>query len=216
MALTFPYPLEFFFDRLPIKSGGPILQRFDEQSGSGDGRVWTAEMSPPLWSATFSLADQRTAVARDIEARIGGLDGSRGSFLFADPSYSDPAGGVAGDLSGVTVRNIRGADRGALGLSGLPPGQKVTVSDYLSIAYAGGRIYFGQFIEDGTANASGEIALREVRPYLPMGVTVGAAIELARPFLKGFIPPNGYRPYELDLPHGEIARGGSITILQRP
>lgn len=214
MALSYPYPLADFCDRLPVTRVVMTLRRHDEQSGGGDGRFWTAELAPPLWSAEVSLADCSAPLARELEARIDGLNGSSGTFLFADPSYKGPAGGSSG-LGSVTVSAIS-ADRGAIALAGLPAGFVVTVGDYLSIDYGPGRVYFGRFAEGAVANGSGAIAQREIRPYLPMTITTGAAVELARPRFKAIIPPGGYKPFDYGLPHGVIATGGSLSILQKP
>ena len=215
MALTFPYPLEFFADFLRVKASRVGLQRYDELSSGGDGRTWAAQMATPLWSADLKLADCPAAIAREVEVRVGGLDGSQRSFMFSDPAYRGPQSGVTTGLGAVTVNGIR-ADRGAIALTGLPVGFVLSVGDYLSINYASGRVYFGQFAEGGTAGSTGGLGQKEIRPYLPMGISVGATVELVRPAFKAFIIPGGYTPYDYDLPHGEIARGGSISIRQRP
>ncbi|SEI10142.1 hypothetical protein [Paracoccus alkenifer] len=214
MALTYPYPLADFCDGLRAISVVMTLRRHDEQSGGGDGRFWTAELAPPLWSAEVALAARPAPLARELDARIDGLNGSSGTFLFSDPSYRGPAGGSAG-LTAVTLSGIS-ADRGAVALAGLPAGFVITAGDFLSIDYGPGRVYFGRFAEGAVANGSGAIAQREIRPHLPMTITAGAAVELARPRFKAFIPPGGYKPFNYVLPHGEIAVGASLSILQKP
>ncbi len=215
MALSFPYALSFFCDTLRVNRVRLGLRRNDEQSGSGDGRFWSAELARPLWTADISLADRPERLARDLEAKINGLDGTRGTFLFADPTYKGPASGVTTGLGSVTVSSIR-ADRGAIGLTGLPAGFVASAGDYLSINFGSGRVYFGALAEGGTANGSGVLASREIRPYLPMTITTGATVELVRPRFKAIIPPSGYTPFNYDLPHGEVATGASLQILQKP
>lgn len=216
MALTFPYPLAFFSDFLRVRSSRVRLQRYDELSGGGDGRTWAAQMAAPLWSADIKLSDCPAAIARETEARIDGLDGSQRTFLFADPAYRGPASGVTTGLDAVTISGIRGTDRGAIALTGLPKFFVLTAGDYLSINYASGRVYFGQFSEGGSSGNGVSLGQKEIRPYLPFGISVGATVELVRPAFKAFIIPGGYTPYDYDLPHGEIARGGSMSIRQRP
>lgn len=215
MALTFPYPLDNFSDRLRANAVVFSLARRDEQSGSGDGRVWSVQLSPPLWTAEVSLANRPSKLARDLEALIDGLDGSRGTFLFADPTYPGPASGGDG-LGDVSIASIRSSDRGAVGLTGLPAGFVLTRGDRLSIEYAGGRVYFGRFIEGGAASQAGNIGRREVRPYLPQGIVTGIKVELARPYMKASIQPGGFSPFEYGLPEGLIASGASISLIQRP
>lgn len=215
MALSFPYTIAAFCDDLNTNKVRQYLQRYDESSGGGDGRIWTAEMAPPLWVAELRLADRDAALAQVLEAKIDGLDGSRGTFLFADPTYPGPASGMTAGLGDVTVASIRAADRGAISLTGLPVGFVLSARDRFTITHTSGRVYLGRFLEGGTAGAAGGVGLKEIRPYLPFGVTAGARLELVRPYFKAFIPPGGYTPFDYDLPHGEIARGGTMRIQQR-
>ena len=214
MALSFPYPLAFFCDLLRVNRVRLRLQRNDEQSGSGDGRFWSAELARPLWTAEASLATRPETEARELEAKIDGLDGMHGTFLFSDPAYKGPASGVTSGLGAVTILGIS-ADRGGISLSGLPAGYVVTAGDFLSIVH-GTYVYFGRFAEGGTAGVGGNLAVRAIRPFLPLTVQTGAAVELVLPYFKAIIPPGGYAPFNYDLPSGEIAVGGSLTVLQRP
>lgn len=214
MALTFPYPLALFSDRLRAKSSRVRLERRDEHSGSGDGRVWSTQLAPPRWVADVVLADRSKALARDLEALVDALDGSIGTFLFSPPNYAGPAGGTAG-LGAVAVAGVR-SDRGAVGLTGLPPEFTIARGDYLSIQHASGRFYFGEFAEGGTASQAGNLGQREIRPYLPLGIAAGATVELARPCFKASLQPGGFKPFEYSLPAGEIALGASISIMQKP
>lgn len=214
MALTIPYPLAFLADCLIGPEVAVTLQRFDEQSGSGDGRFWSAELARPLWTASWALYSKGAARAREVDAKINALDGTQGTFLFAPPFYSGPAAGAAGSLGAVKVSGIQISDRGALSLSGLPAGQKITPGDYLSIAYGTGRYYFGQFVEGGTASGTGQItAGLTVRPYLPLPIAANATVELAKPRFKAFV--TDYRPHAIS-GRGRWGQGATISIMQRP
>lgn len=212
MALTFPYPLAFFSDHLRPKKVRQSLRRFDQSSGSGDGRFWSEELARPLWTAELSLADRHAGLAQQLEAKIDGLDGSRNTFLFADPTYSGPSGGTSG-LGGVTISTIS-ADRSRIALSGLPSGFELQPGDRFTISHGTASVYLGRFSEVVTANGSGVTANREVRPFLPFGVSTGATVELVRPYFKAFVV--SYTPFDFDLPHGEIARGGTMQLMQKP
>lgn len=219
MALTFPYPLPFLSDRMQYTDLTLDLQRFDEMSGSGDGRQWAAQLATPLWRARANL---RTVTAREgklINARAMALDGPSKTFLFADPTYTGPASGPYNWIgTNVTIAGVR-SDRGAITLAGLPPEFVLTEGDFLSIEYSGGRVYFGQFLEGGTAGSAGNIQVqKEVRPYLPFGVGVGSPVVLVRPYFKAIIPSGGFTPYTFqpgDDGRG-LAVGASITVLQKP
>ena len=214
MLPPYPYPLSYFCDRLRIEKTTLTLRRRDEHSGGGDGRTWSAELSPPLWAGVLSLAVQTVDQAYELEALIDGLDGSRGSFLFADPGYRGPRSGRASDLNSAIVRTIR-SDRTGISLAGLPEGFVLSTGDRFSVQYLGDRYYFGRFQEGGTVGAAGTLGVRPIRPYLPMSIAPGAAIELIRPVFKAGVEPRGYAPFEFNLPHGEIAMGGSLQILQK-
>lgn len=212
MTLSFPYGLDFLAqclggERIPLD-----LKRYDEMSGVADGRIWARQRAAPLWTVSYSLYSHRGAKAREINAKVRALDGMSKTLLWADPYYSGPASGVTTGLGGVTVASIRQDDGGALGLAGLPVGFVLSAGDYISINYGGGRIYFGEFAEGGTAGGAGGLGPRELRPYLPFGIPVGASVELLRPRLKmmvtEFTPFANFR--------GRWGDNASITLLQKP
>lgn len=211
MALSHPYTLDFLAkcllgDRIPLE-----LRRFDEMSGSGDGRFWAAQMATPLWGASYALTAHHAAHAREINAKVYALDGVSKPFLWADPYYQGPASGMTTGLSAVTISGIR-ADRGAIALSGMPEGFVLSAGDYLSINYASGRAYFGTFAEGGTAGSAGGIGQKEIRPYLPFGILSGATVELVRPRFRAIVAE--YTPFASF--KGAWGDSASITILQKP
>lgn len=211
MALSFPYALGFLDQCLMTERVALALQRYDERSGSGDGRMWSTQLAPPLWGATLELFSTKPALAREINAKVYGLDGTSKTFLWSDRLYPGPASGVTSGIGAVTVSSIR-ADRGAIGLSGLPAGFALTAGDFLSIAHSSGRIYFGQFVEGGGSGSTGNIAAREIRPYLPFGVPVGARIELVRPHFKAMV--TDFTPFANF--RGRWGDNAAITIIQKP
>lgn len=215
MALSFPYSREFLGNCLV----GPVIPldliRYDEFSGAGDGRHWAAQKATPLWGASYALYAQTAAHAREINGKVNGLDGSRRTFRWSDLYYPGPACGITAGLGGVTVGGIRTADRGAINLSGLPAGFRVTAGDYLSISYGSGRVYFGQFAEtSGLVGGGGTSGQVEMRPYLPFGISVGASVSLVQPYFIAMIPPRGFTPFTNF--RGRWGDSASITILQKP
>ena len=216
MALIFPYSLAFFSDTARILRTDLDLRRFDETSGAGDGRFWSAQMATPLWAADVTLAAMDARYAREFSAKVKGLDGARNSFLFADQTYTGPASGVTTGLGSVTISAIS-ADRSAINLTGLPNGFVLTAADRFSVSYqSGARVFFGEFMEGGLAGPAGNLAsARTIRPYLPLGISVGATVQLVKPYFKAMIQPGGWTPFTYELP-GDIATGASMRILQRP
>lgn len=210
MALADVYPLAFLSDLLRHQSLTLDLLRFDEQSGSGDGRFWAARLATPLWQVTAPMIVRDRFAAAEISAKIRALDGMRRQFLFEDKSYSPASGGVPG--SSVKIASIS-ADRTAIALNSLPAGYRVTAGDRMSIAWGSGRYFFAEFAETVTANGSGVTAQIAIMPYLPQSIATGAAVELARPRLKAIVPPGGFTPFT-DIP-GRLSQGASLILLQK-
>ncbi|AZV00288.1 hypothetical protein [Paracoccus kondratievae] len=211
MALADVYPLAFLSDLLEPSNCMFSLRRFDEHSGSGDGRFWTAQMAPPLWEVSLTLRPRPRGKAAEINAKLWALEGTRRAFLFEDRSYGPAAGQAAGN--GVTVSSI-GTDRVSVALTGLPASYRVTAGDRMSIAFGSGRQFMAVFAETVTANSSGTTGQIAISPALPFGVSAGAAVVMDRPRLKAIVPPGGYTPFT-DYPGG-ISQGASITLLQKP
>lgn len=204
-------PTSFLSDLLDPTSVTLDMRRNDEQSGSGDGRYWTAELARPLWTVDVQLNPVSHAVARMIDSRVRELNGSQKAFLFADPTYPGPAYGSLAGLSAVTVASIS-TDRTAIALSGLPAGYEITKSDRLSIAWGTDRVYFAEFNSNATASAGGVTGEIAVTPYLPMGIAAGAVVELVTPTLRVIVPPGGYTPFTI---YAGYAGGASIKMLQK-
>jgi len=210
MALSEPYPLAFLNDRLkPVSDCIPELLRFEEQSGSGNGQAWTAQLAPPLWQFSLSLGPRNWEQAREINAKIFAL-GTMRSFLFADGSYKPASGDIPG--SGVTIGAIA-ADRITLSLAGLPAGYRLTAGDRLQITHSGGRYYFGMFAESGTANGSGATGQIAVEPALPLPIAAGATASLGRPLIRARVPQGNFVPFR-DAP-GRLSTGASLTLIQK-
>lgn len=211
MALSYPYALDFLAkcllgERIPL-----TLQRNDERSGSGDGRFWSAELARPLWTASYSLYAHNAAKAREINAKVWGLDGMSKSFLWADPYYKGPVAGEQGlGAATVTVDGIR-ADRGAIRMAGLPSPFTLTAGDYVTITGSSSQVYFGQFAESQNNFTGGTSIMRELRPYLPQWVAVGDSIELLRPYFKAIV--TDYQPFTST--RWNWGDSASISILQK-
>lgn len=212
MALTFPLPFAILADCLTGPETSPELVRFDERSGSGDGRTWTAELATPLWQASYELYARSPEMARRINALVYSLDGGMKDMLWQDPYYTGPGAGAKGGLNNATVGAIRVTDRGAFSINGLPAGQEILAGDHFSINYASGRVYHGVFSEDGTASGTGVLAARDVRPYLPQGIAGGAAVELVRPLIKMGV--TDFKPFRIS--RGIVSTTASITLTQKP
>lgn len=211
MALADVYPLAFLSDLLQPSSCTFSLRRFDEHSGSGDGRFWTAQMAPPLWEVSLALRPRPRGKAAEINAKLWALEGTRRAFLFEDRSYNPAAAQAAGNS--VTLSSI-GTDRASVALTGLPASYRVTAGDRMSIAFGSGRQFLAVFAETVTANSIGTTGQIAISPFLPLGVGTGAAVVMDRPRLKAIVPPGGYTAFTDML--GGISQGAALTLLQKP
>lgn len=206
-------PLSYLSDRfrwLPFKWD---IQRNDEYSGTGDGRVWQAKLAPELWRATVVHAQLLNTVAEELDGAIRALRGAEVPFMMASPLFcapkSDPTGvGLGG--ANVTLLSISAA-RAAVVLAGLPAGYKLTTGDKFSFAY-GERFYFGEFSETAVAALDGTTAQIAVFPNLPAGAAAGVAVTLIKPPCKVVIVPGSYKVGEIS---GRFTRGGSFQIIQK-
>lgn len=220
MVVVYPYPVAFLADRLKIASVEWDIQRSDELSGSGDGRVWQAELAPPLWRANVRLATVYHNEAKQIAALVRKLHGAQESFFLFDPlstyPQADPTGAVVGS-SNVQVNSVP-AGRRTLTLKGLPAGYTLTIGDKLQITYSSNptRYAFLEASETVAADGSGTTGAFEVFPHVPTGIGANDAVTLAKPACLGFVVPGSFSPGSsygtADL---KLTEGMSFTFLER-
>jgi len=130
MTVTYPYSLADFADQLRITSVVWDIQRNDELSGTGDGRVWQTELAAPLWIGTVSLITMENNVAKQIAAKIRKLHGAQEALFLCDPLSKYPQFDPDGSIIGTRVVTVNSV---AADLDGLVaqsrqryPGQVVT------------------------------------------------------------------------------------------
>lgn len=213
MAVSYPYSLPAFADLLKISSVVWDIQRNDELSGSGDGRVWQAELAPPLWTGTVTLADMYNAEAKQIAARIRKLHGAQEALFLYDPlskyPQADPDGTKLGAAS-VSIAAL-GSDNASLSLKGLPSGYRLTVGDKMQIGY-GGRYAFLEVSETVAANGAGTTPVFGVFPHLPAGFSVDLGVVLLLPACKCIIMPGSHNPGTAS---GMITTEATFKIVQK-
>ena len=213
MAVSYPYSLPAFADLLKISSIVWDIQRNDELSGSGDGRVWQAELAPPLWIGTVTLADMYNAEAKQIAARIRKLHGAQEALFLYDPlskyPQADPDGTKLGAAS-VSIAAL-GDDNASLSLKGLPAGYRLTVGDKMQVGY-GGRYAFLEVSETVSADGQGITPVFGVFPHLPAGFAAGLGVTLLLPACKCLIMPGSHNPGTAS---GPITSGATFKIIQK-
>lgn len=216
MAIVYPYALTVLANRLVIESVTWDIHRNDELSGTGDARIWQAELADPLWTARVQLALDEHDSLKQVAALIRKLHGAQESFWLYDPlsqyPQADPTGSVLG-ASTVQVHAV-GEDNDSLRLKGLPAGYALTLGDKGQIAFSSEptQNYFFEFSESIVAGGDGITAAVAVFPHVPPGVAEDDAVTLARPACEVFVMPRSHSPGEA---RSTITTGAGFTVMER-
>lgn len=218
MAITYPYPLAFLADTLPIAEVTFDVQRNDEMSGTGDGRLWSAELAPPLWTADVTLGMPTNDEAIEIAAKIRRLHGAREAFFLYDPLRRFPKNDPGGTLlSGRTMRIVSIASgRDAIAVGGFPANFRLAPGDKFSIEYflPGSPLRFA-FLEVGEpvqASGGGTTPQFSIFPRLPAGIAINAETWFVRPFMKAVMVPGSFNAGVGGAVH---TRGMRFTAIQK-
>ncbi|TMV81527.1 hypothetical protein FGG78_24800 [Thioclava sp. BHET1] len=213
MSLTFPYTLSFLSDELPVESVLFSIFRNDELYGSGDGRVWTSQLAPPLWQATLNLFPVDAVGARRVSAKINALNGSQKTFLLSDPTSpgpaSDPAGAAVSAME-ISITTISD-DRTQATFSGFTSGFRLTVGDRFTLV-SGQRVYMGEIGQDATAAANGTVTV-PVFPPIPASFPVDLAAEFRKPYFEAMLKPAAFTGWTIS--GGWVGSGASIDVIQK-
>jgi hypothetical protein len=203
VTVSYPYALTEFADVLPIANVRWDIQRNDEMSGAGDGSVWQAELSSPLWIATVALTTMKNGLAKQVAAKIRKLHGAQEAFRLYDPSsllpQLDPRGSIIGDRA-VEVASISG-DRASVSFAGFPAGYRLLPGDKFSFSYGSNptRVGFFEISEAVVASSGGTTGNVSVFPHLPSGVSAGVVVRIKYPYCEMKILPGSHDPGSSDL-----------------
>lgn len=181
MALTFPLPLETWFQDIGKASMTFDLQDAYQMDGLRDGaNIWT-DLGSRLWAGSVTVRPHRFVNAEAVMAKWRALREARGSF-WATPDHVARANGTA------TIRET--SNNRLLGLNGLGAGTVIPAGSFFSFSYASGtRFALHQFAETITANGLGNGNVVEILPPLQPGFSIGGIVELAAPRCKAKIVP---------------------------
>jgi hypothetical protein len=191
------------------------VRRSDQTSGTGSGRILTAELASPLWSASVEAARMKTRLADQLTAQLRWLSAPGRTFQWVAPYYraprSDPKGLALGAAT-VTVASVA-SDRSGLALAGLPAGYALTAGDKLSISYgsAPARQAFLEISTAVTASGAGTTDVFDVFPAVPIGVTAGLSVALTDPWCPCMIVPGTINVGSTD---GPIAVGIAFDLVE--
>lgn len=156
-----------------------LVDRQEFGSRTQVGATLAKEFGSGLWLASYTTEALLNSDAVTYDALLCALNGAIGKFEAFDVRRPGPlinAGGTAsnGQLAAVN------ANTKAVALSGLTPGQVVSVGDYLSWTYGTNRaLHRAQ--EPAVANEDGLTPQFEVHPHIRQGFELGSAVNLLAP-----------------------------------
>jgi hypothetical protein len=194
MTLTYPYEVTVLADLMKISEVVWGDKRNDEISGSGDARVWQAELADPLWTADVTVDTGNQNEIKKIAALIRSLKGAQEAFYLYDPTSKYPQSDPTGSIIGSSTVQVHTASGNAIRLKGLPAAYALKAGDKFQVTYATTKNYFGEVSEDVMADGSGITASFSIYPPLPAGLLADDAANLKKPACKMFIMPGTFNP----------------------
>lgn len=216
MALTFPLPLEQFFDLLPIASLYLDLPESVSVSRTRGGELLQAETGTRLWEGEVRLGLMTAAEAAAVLPLLNLLRGAGRSFMLADPARPFPRLDPAGVQLGAVPVQLAWVepDRRDITLSGLPTGYRLSRRDLLGFAYGADPVRHALHevvSASGTAASDGTVSI-EVSPPIRPGAGTGTAVTLRRPSCKAIIVPGSFRAGSSR--NGGLVEGLSFRVQQ--
>lgn len=191
-------PLSFLSDILCIESVVWDIQRNDELSGTGDGRIWQAELAPPLWIATINVNVNYHDEIKAIAARIRSLGGAREPFLLSDPLSKAPLFDRDGSIAGSAEPTLESFNNTGynIAVDGFPAGFKLTWGDKFHIRYGADNdsYSFHEIVGEYTADTTGSFTNVEIFPHIPANITAGMRMYFYKPSAKMIIYPDSFNP----------------------
>lgn len=186
MALSWPLSLAEFFEDIPFEQTSFRPDKPQAFSRTKGGETIPHRIGTPLWSGEVRIALDRHEHSARIEAKLAHLQNTGASFLIYDrrkpfPTY-DPDGTILGAAT-PTIASIESNNRD-LSIAGLPLGYTLTEGDLIGWQYGSNPTRYALHrIVTGAVDGN----LIEVDPFVAEGVTVGAPVQLIRPFCKAIV-----------------------------
>lgn len=196
-ALSFPYSLANFADRLKIESVKWSLKRNDQIDGLESGQILASETAPPLRTGTVNISGLSYDDASEIEALIEGLDGSIQKFMLYGPPRLYPASDPGGVILGGNVVTIFAidADNKRITVQGLPVGYVLTAGDFIQFPFGPSGVLnaYHRIVQGGVADGAGK-AVIELRPHVYAGTVTGVTCTLKKPAARVIMIPDSFEP----------------------
>lgn len=214
MALTFPLPLETFFNGLAIQSGTPDLGEALEMSETGGGEILTAALGNRLWTIDISIASRTYAEGAAIQAKLDLLR-YPGRSLLAKLSpmvgpFNDPTGAILGGFT-PALYSVAGNNREIV-ISNVPMNYVLLPGDFVSFTYGTNptRYAIHQIAVGGNAGSNGRVTV-ELSSFVAPGYTTGGPVQLIDPRFKAIVKPGSVTPGTIA---GQRNEGFKFTLVQ--
>lgn len=213
MALSWPLPLDDFFDTLPIQRVTFQLANAATTSETGNGEIISHRRGARLWGGKIVLDKDYHSVWAAIEARLSLLEEPGASLLLWDVRLPGPIADRDHSLLGAALPKIGSlnSNNRELTLKGLPTGYALSQGDLIGFTYGSNPIRYAchRVVTGGIANAFGVTPEIELTPFIRPGAQVDAAVTLGDPVLKAKITSAEYGNSR-----SIISEGGTINWTQ--
>jgi hypothetical protein len=191
MALSFPrdFPNVASPTRFTDVSFTPMFNQV--RAPTRGGLVQVAEIGPALWQMSFQTRLLPEAEFEEWRAWLSSLRGGQRTFRAFDPlrrfARAYPGGygaltraGGGSFSAGTATLSAIATARDEITITTLPASFALSLGDMISIPFASSRSLH-RVVEAATASAGGSATVG-VEPILPLAITTGATIDLARPW----------------------------------
>ncbi|MEG3144213.1 hypothetical protein U1839_06060 [Sphingomonas sp. RT2P30] len=167
-----------------IKSSSLDPNRIDYLSPTAGGRVFSVTAGQPLWSISLTYANLMSEDAFALKAWVDSLAGSQRLIFAFDPDRQIPLFHQGGrpfvDAPTSWAQTIDGSGLALLALTGLHPGQVVSVGDYVGFAWGASKFTMVRALETVTANSGGTAGFAIEPPVPTLSVPSDATTTLRR------------------------------------
>ena len=222
MAMTYPLALADFLDLFRVTDARLDLDRPQQFNGLRGGELLAAELAPPYWRGTVTLAPMPSRDADLVGARLAALAVPGRAFEVSHPHRvgprADPLGAALAGFSPVIEAASAQADQVTIG--GLPQGYVLSAGDLLAFDYDPGtgirralhRLVEGAATSAVSAHGGYQAGPLEVAPYIRPGAAAGAAVTLVRPACLAVLVPG---TVSSGITRGSVTSGMAFEFRQK-
>lgn len=197
MSISYPLAIAEFWELCHFTEFQWEPVRYEGMQQLASGQIIVVQRGKPKWGGSGSLRPELIPKGLELMAKFGWLRGSLGTFGAYDQRRpypkKDPTGSIVA-ASSPTISEIH-VDKDMVRFNNLPNGYELTVGDYFSVGYGAGGMYryLDRLMESAVATG-GSTSLIRVEMGVPAGVSVGNAVDFAKPRAFCRLVPGGLKP----------------------